>query len=105
MTETTNDTTPDETDPVASLRGLLLHPASYMRFLSYLNISDCNLLARCFRAPEIFNIFDKHNATYYYATVREALAILAAIMFVDNHVGGSYYPADSTLFLWARWRR
>ena len=25
--------------------------------------------------------------------------MLAAVMFVDNHIGGSYYPAGSTLFL------
>ena len=25
--------------------------------------------------------------------------MLAAVMFVDNHVGGSWYPAGSTLFL------
>jgi prolycopene isomerase len=31
--------------------------------------------------------------------VEESPAVLAAIMFVDNHVGGSYYPAGSTLFL------
>jgi len=31
--------------------------------------------------------------------VEESPAVLAAVMFVDNHVGGSYYPAGSTLFL------
>ncbi len=29
----------------------------------------------------------------------ESPAILAAVMFSDNHVGGRYYPAGSTLFL------
>lgn len=99
MAESPNYTTPDETDPVAGLRGLLRHPISYVRFLSYLNISARKLLARYFRDPEIFNFFDKLTSTYCYATVQEAPAILAAIMFVDNHVGGSYYPAGSTLFL------
>ena len=99
MAETPNYTTPDETDPVAGLQGLLRHPISYMRFLSYLNISARTLLARYFRDPEIFTFFDKLTSTYCYATVQEAPAILAAIMFVDNHVGGSYYPAGSTLFL------
>ena len=54
MAETPNYTTPDETDPVAGLQGLLRHPISYMRFLSYLNISARTLLARYFRVPEIF---------------------------------------------------
>ena len=31
--------------------------------------------------------------------MEETPAILSAIMFVDNHTGGSYYPAGSTLFL------
>ncbi|NCC49556.1 MAG: FAD-dependent oxidoreductase, partial [Clostridia bacterium] len=39
------------------------------------------------------------TSTYCYATVKEAPAILASVMFVDNHVGGSFYPAGSTLFL------
>lgn len=99
MAEKPNYTTPDETDPIAGLSGLLRYPISYIRFLSYLNISARKLLARYFRDPEIFNFFDKLTSTYCYATVQEAPAILAAIMFVDNHVGGSYYPAGSTLFL------
>ncbi len=99
MAETPNYTTPDETDPVAGLKGLMRHPISYIRFLRYLNLSASTLLARYFRDPEIFHFFDKLTSTYCYATVQEAPAILAAVMFVDNHVGGSYYPAGSTLFL------
>jgi len=99
MAEKPNYTTPDETDPVAGLSGLLRHPINYIRFLSYLNISARKLLSRYFRDPEIFNFFDKLTSTYCYATVQEAPGILAAVMFVDNHVGGSYYPAGSTLFL------
>jgi len=63
-----------------------------MRFLSYCNISARALLARYFRVPEIF-AFNKLTSTYCNATVQDAPAILAAIMFVNNHVGGSYYPA------------
>jgi len=57
------------------------------------------LLKRYFTDPEIFNFFDKLTSTYCYTTVEETPAILAAIMFVDNHIGGSYYPAGSTVFL------
>lgn len=99
MAETPNYTSPDETDPVAGLKGFLRHPLSYLRFLSYLNLSAHKLLARYFHDPEIFQFFDKLTSTYCYATVQEAPAILAAVMFVDNHVGGSYYPVGSTLFL------
>ena len=52
-----------------------------------------------FTDPEIYNFFDKLTSTYCYATVEEAPAVLAAVMFVDNHTGGSWYPAGSTLFL------
>ena len=57
------------------------------------------MLEKYFKDPEIFKFFDKLTSTYCYATVEEAPAVLAAVMFVDNHVGGSYYPAGSTVFL------
>lgn len=91
--------TPDETDPAEGLKGLLKHPASYTKFLSFLNKSAGSLLKKYFTDPEIFKFFDKLTSTYCYTTVAESPAVLAAVMFVDNHVGGSYYPAGSTLFL------
>lgn len=99
MVETPNYTTPDETDPKEGLKSLLKHPISYARFLGYLNKGARSLLEKYFTDPEIFNFFDKLTSTYCYATVEEAPAVLAAVMFVDNHFGGSYYPAGSTLFL------
>ncbi len=99
MVETPSYTTPDETDPKQGLKSLLKHPVSYAKFLGYLNKSARSLLEKYFSDPEIFNFFDKLTSTYCYATVEEAPAVLAAVMFVDNHTGGSYYPAGSTLFL------
>ncbi len=99
MVETPTYTTPDETDPKQGLKSLLKHPVSYAKFLGYLNKSARSLLQKYFTNPEIFNFFDKLTSTYCYATVEEAPAVLAAVMFVDNHTGGSYYPAGSTLFL------
>ena len=99
LAETPSYTTPDETAPLDGLRSLLRHPAAEARFLSLLERSAASLLGEYFRDPEIFKFFDKLTSTYCYATVREAPAVLAAVMFVDNHVGGSYYPAGSTLFL------
>ena len=99
ISETPSYTTPDETNPREALRGLLRHPISYLRFLSYLNISAETLLRRYFSDPELLHFFDKLTSTYCYATVAEAPAILASVMFIDNHVGGSYYPAGSTLLL------
>ena len=99
MVESPSYTTADETDPKTGLKGILRHPVSYLRFLSYLNMSAKTLLRRYFTDPEIYNFFDKLTSTYCYATVEEAPAVLAAVMFVDNHTGGSWYPAGSTLFL------
>lgn len=91
--------TPDETDPKDGLKSVMQHPISYMKFLSYLNKTAKSFLQKYFSNPEIFNFFDKMTSTYSYTTVEESPAILAAVMFVDNHVGGSSYPAGSTLFL------
>ena len=99
MVEAPSYTTADETDGKTALRSMLKHPVSYARFLGYLNKSAKDLLVKYFSDPEIFKFFDKLTSTYCYATVEESPAVLAAVMFVDNHVGGSYYPAGSTLFL------
>jgi len=99
MVENPSYTTADETDQKAALKSMCRHPVSYALFLHYLFINAETLLQKYFRDPGIFHFFDKLTSTYCYATVKEAPAILAAVMFVDNHVGGSYYPAGSTLFL------
>ncbi|MEA4889944.1 MAG: NAD(P)/FAD-dependent oxidoreductase [Clostridiaceae bacterium] len=99
MVETPSYTTADETDRQTALKSMLRHPVSYARFLGLLNKSAKDLLRKYFSDPEIFLFFDKLTSTYCYTTVEESPAVLAAVMFVDNHVGGSYYPAGSTLFL------
>ncbi|MBR0575164.1 FAD-dependent oxidoreductase [Proteiniclasticum sp. BAD-10] len=99
MVDNPTYSTADETDPWTGFKGLMKHPVSYARFLGYLNQSARSLLEQYFEGPEIFRFFDKLTSTYCYATVEESPAVLAAVMFVDNHVGGSYYPAGSTLFL------
>lgn len=99
MVANPNYTTPDETEARGALKSLIKHPLSYARFLGYLNKSARSLLEKYFSDPEIFKFFDKITSTYCYATLEESPAVLAAVMFVDNHVGGSYYPAGSTIFL------
>lgn len=99
MVETPVYTTPDEADVAAQSAGFLRHPLSYLRFLSYLNQSAASLLRKYFKHDDILHFFDKMTSTYSYTTVEESPAILASVMFVDNHYGGSYYPAGSTLFL------
>jgi prolycopene isomerase len=99
MVESPSYTTADETDPDEASKVFLRHPDSYTRFLSYLDKSARDLLSEYFSDPEIFKFFDKLTSTYCYATVEESPAVMAAVMFVDNHIGGSYYPAGSTIFL------
>ncbi len=99
LVENPSYTTADEQDRKSALKNMLKHPISYARFLGLLNKSAKDLLQKYFTDPEIFKFFDKLTSTYCYATVEEAPAVLAAVMFVDNHVGGSYYPAGSTLYL------
>lgn len=91
--------TADETDPKTAVKSMRRHPISYARFLGFLSKSARKLLGKYFTDPEIFKFFDKLTSTYCYATLEEAPAVLASVMFVDNHVGGSYYPAGSTLFV------
>lgn len=89
----------DELDKKNSLRGMMKHPGSYLKFLGLLNISAERLLRRYFKDPSLFKFFDKLTSTYCYTTTKETPAVLAAVMFVDNHFGGSYYPAGSTFML------
>ncbi len=99
MIETPSYSTPDEVNKQIALKSVFRHPLSYLRFLGYLNKSAKSLLEKYFHTKQIFNFFDKLTSTYCYSTVEESPAVLASVMFVDNHVGGSYYPAGSTLFL------
>lgn len=91
--------TPDETNPLHALAQLVNHPLSYFRFISYLFRSAGSVLKKYFDDPTILRFFNKLTSTYCYTTVDETPAVLAAIMFIDNHVGGSFYPAGSTLYL------
>jgi len=99
LVENPSYTTPDEIDPMDAKESFLKHPKSYIKFLSYLNSSSEKILRKYFNNDEIIKFFDKLTSTYCYTTTAESPAILASVMFVDNHIGGSYYPAGSTLFL------
>lgn len=92
-------TTPDEMDITSMLPQIKKHPRSYLKFLRFMNMSVYSLLKRYFKNPDIFKFFDKLTSTYCYTSTRETPAVLGAVMFVDNHVGGTYYPAGSSLFL------
>ena len=58
-----------------------------------------DLLDRYFHTPEIVHFFDKLCSAYAYTTAEETPAVLAATMFLDNHIGGVYYPAGGAQML------
>ncbi len=90
---------PDETNLKLALKKFIRHPLSYIKFMSYINKNTRQLLEKYFEDPEIFKFFNKLTSTYCYTTIEETPAILSAIMFINNHEGGSYFTAGSTLFL------
>ena len=80
----------------ADLRGQLLsRPLEQLATLRLLRMSAEKLIRRHVRSERTIRFFDKLTSTYCYTTMAETPAILAATMFVDNHAGGSYYPAGS----------
>lgn len=92
-------TTPDVVTKEQGLMQLKSHPKAYMKFLGFMNKNTEYLLKKYFETKEVFDFFDKLTSTYCYTNVYETPAILSSVMFVDNHFGGSYYPAGSTLNL------
>lgn len=90
---------PDAMKKEKELKSLLKHPIEYIRFLGYMNKNTKSVLKKYFKDENVFNLFDKLTSTYCYTNVEETPAILSSVMFVDNHFGGSYYPAGSTLNL------
>ncbi len=99
IAETPTFTTPDETDARSMLPQVKAHPRSYFKFLRLMNRSVQDLLGHYFADKGILQFFDKLCSTYCYTTAAETPAVLGAVMFVDNHVGGTYYPVGSTVML------
>lgn len=94
-----NFTTPDRTDRKEALRQVLKHPVSFIKFLTYLNRSTESVLRKYFKDEAMLAYFNKLTSTYCYTDVSETPAVMAAVMFVDNHMGGSFYPKGSTIFV------
>lgn len=96
---------PTEVPAEESRRRFLGDPLSQLRAIGLMFRSTESLMKPYVRDPEVRRFFDKLTSTYCYTTTRETPAILAATMFVDNHVGGSSYPAGSPMALAARLER
>jgi prolycopene isomerase len=86
---------PTELPPQENLKKLLRHPLAMLASLRMLSQPAEQVIRRFVKDPELLAFFDKLCSVYVYCTARETPAILAATMFVDNHVGGAYYPARS----------
>ena len=92
-------TTPDVVTKEQGLMQLKSAPKAYLKILGYMNKNTEHILKKYFKSKEVLDFFNKLTSTYCYTNVQETPAILSAVMFVDNHFGGSYYPAGSTLNL------
>jgi prolycopene isomerase len=90
---------PSEIPLSENLGKLLRHPITMLQSLRLLNTSAETVLSRYVTDPELRAFFDKLCSTYVYCTAAETPGILAATMFIDNHVGGAYYPARSPQIL------
>lgn len=84
---------PSEFSPRRGLRSLLSGPVATLKMLRLLDTSVRTLLDRYFTNERVIQFFDKLCSAYCYTTSDETPAVLAATMFLDNHVGGVYYPA------------
>lgn len=90
---------PSEFSARQGLRSLLSGPVQMIRLRSLLTVSVKSLLDRYFKNPAVIHFFDKLCSAYCYCTAEETPAILAATMFIDNHIGGVYYPAGGAQML------
>lgn len=88
-----------EFSPRQGLRRLLSDPLAILKMQKLLSTSTMDLLKRHFHTPEIFNFFDKLCSAYSYTIAEETPAVLAATMFIDNHIGGVYFPAGGAQML------
>ncbi|NTW28873.1 MAG: FAD-dependent oxidoreductase [Coriobacteriia bacterium] len=93
---------PTELPAEESRRRFMADPMSQLRAISLMFRSAESLMRPYVRNAEVRQFFNKLTSTYCYTTMKETPAILVATMFVDNHVGGSYYPASSPMALVAR---
>ena len=64
-----------------------------------LSTSTLDLLKKYFHTPEVLNFFDKLCSAYSYTTAKRDPGVLAATMFLDNHIGGVYFPAGGAQML------
>jgi len=90
---------PSEYSPRQGLRSLLSGPFKLLRMQRLLTTPTRVLLDRYLHSEAVIDYFDKLCSAYCYCTADEMPAVLAATMFLDNHIGGAYYPAGGAQML------
>lgn len=90
---------PSEFSPRQGLRHLMSAPLAILKMQKLLSTSTQKLLEKYFTNPDVFNFFDKLCSAYSYTTAKETPGVMAATMFIDNHIGGVYFPAGGAQML------
>lgn len=90
---------PSEFSPRQGLRRLISGPLQMLQMQKLLSVSVKDLLDKYFHTKPVVDFFDKLCSAYCYCTAAETPAVLAATMFLDNHIGGVYYPAGGAQML------
>jgi prolycopene isomerase len=90
---------PSELSPRQALKQLMSEPTVIFKMQKLLSTSALDLMKKHLRSTEVIHFFDKLCSAYAYTTAAETPAVLAATMFIDNHVGGVYFPAGGAQML------
>jgi len=90
---------PSEMNKRESLGTLFAHPLRLAKTLSLLHKSAGDIIRKFITSDQVIKYFNKLTSTYCYTTIDETPAILAITMFMENHVGGAYYPLGSSMHL------
>ncbi len=93
---------PSETPSFELAQGFFKHPINQARLLGLMSKSALSIMKKYLDDERILRFFDKLTSTYCYTTLEETPALLAVTMFIENHIGGSYYPAGSPMILAGR---
>ena len=90
---------PSEMKMSDNLKTLLVHPIRLMKLLPLLKKSAGSVVKKFISDEEVLKYFNKLTSTYCYTLLDETPAILAITMFIENHIGGSYYPVGGSFQL------
>jgi len=90
---------PSEMSPLDGMKSFLGNPVGMLRLSRMMFQSAGDVFRKFFTDPEILAFFDMLTRTFSYVDAHECPALLSVTMFVDNHIGGAYYPAGSPQML------